>query len=46
MNEAAIEKQGLAPIQPELDAIAQVKSAKELTPLIARLQFTFCRYSY
>ena len=45
-NEASIEKQGLAPIQPELDAIAQVQSLKDLTPLIARLQFTFRQYSY
>ena len=34
------------PIQPELDAIAQIKSAKELTPLVARLQLIYDRYSY
>ncbi|MFZ0480655.1 MAG: M13 family metallopeptidase [Terriglobales bacterium] len=46
VNEAAIETQGLAPIQPELDAIAQVQSLKDLTPLVARLQFTYRQYSY
>src|ERR1035437_8823101 len=46
MDESAVEKRGLAAIQPELDAIAQVKSAKDLTPLVARLQFTYFRYSY
>jgi putative endopeptidase len=33
-------------IQPELDAIAQIKSAKDLTPLVARLQLIYYRYSY
>ncbi len=46
MNEAAVEKQGIAAIQPQLDAIVQVRSAKELTPLVARLQFTYRQYSY
>ncbi|MGC1451595.1 MAG: M13 family metallopeptidase, partial [Candidatus Sulfotelmatobacter sp.] len=46
MDEGAVEKRGLSAIQPELDAIAQVKSAKELTPLVARLQSTYSRYSY
>ncbi|MGA9526616.1 MAG: M13 family metallopeptidase [Terriglobales bacterium] len=46
VNEAAVEKQGLSPIQPELDAIAKVQSLKDLTPLIARLQFTFRQFSY
>jgi len=46
MDEAAVEKRGLWAIQPELDAIAQMKSAKDLTPLVARLQFTYFRYSY
>src|SRR3984885_1943206 len=31
MDESAVEKRGLAAIQPELDAIASIKSAKELT---------------
>jgi len=46
MNEAAVEERGLSPIQPKLDAIAQVKSLKDLTPLVAHLQFAFFRYSY
>src|ERR1700688_661934 len=46
MDESAAEKKGISPIQPELDAIAQVKSAKELTPLVARLQLIYSRYSY
>ncbi|MGD0598645.1 MAG: M13 family metallopeptidase [Terriglobales bacterium] len=46
MDEALVEKRGLAAIQQELDAIAQLKSAKELTPLLARLQLIYYRYSY
>jgi len=45
MDEAAAEKKGLSPIQPELDAIAQLKVKNNLTPLLARLQFTFAGYS-
>jgi len=37
MDEAAIEKRGLAPIRPELDRIAAMKSKKELAPVLARL---------
>jgi putative endopeptidase len=46
MDEGAVERRNLSAIQPELDAIAQVRSAKELTPLVARLQLTYSRYSY
>jgi endothelin-converting enzyme/putative endopeptidase len=46
MDEAAVEKRGLTALQPELDAIAQLKSARELTPLVARLQLIYYRYSY
>ena len=46
MNEAAVEKSGLRTIQSKLDAIAQVKSLKDLTPVVAQLQFTFRQYSY
>jgi len=46
MDEAAVEKRGIAPLQPELDAIAQIKSAKDLTPVVAHLQYTYFRYSY
>jgi endothelin-converting enzyme/putative endopeptidase len=40
MDEAAVEKRGAAAVKPQLDAIAQLKSAHELAPLIARLQMT------
>jgi putative endopeptidase len=46
MDETAVEKRGLGAIGPELDAIAQLKSTKELTPLVARLQLIYFRYSY
>ncbi|MGH9499545.1 MAG: M13 family metallopeptidase [Terriglobales bacterium] len=46
MDEAAVERQGFSPIQPELDAIAQVKSAKDLAPLVARMHVNYFRYSY
>ena len=46
MDESAVEKRGMSPIQAELDAIAQAKLAKDLTPLVARLQFIFRGYSY
>ena len=35
MDEAAIEKAGLTPLQPELDAIAGLKSAADLAPVLA-----------
>jgi putative endopeptidase len=38
MDEAAVEKRGLASVQPHLDAIAGLKSQRELAPLISRLQ--------
>jgi len=37
MDSAAIDKRGLAPIQPELDRIAALKSKAELPALLARL---------
>jgi putative endopeptidase len=37
-DEAGIEKSGLEPIKPELDAITQLKSVREMAPLVARLQ--------
>jgi endothelin-converting enzyme/putative endopeptidase len=46
MDDATVEELGFSPIQPELDAIAQIKSAKDLTPLVARLQLIYYRYSY
>jgi putative endopeptidase len=38
MDTAAIEKAGLAPIQPELDRIAAIQSRDQLIPEIAHLQ--------
>ena len=46
MDESAVEKRGISAIQPELDAIAHIKSAKDLTPVVAHLQLTYSRYSY
>lgn len=43
MDEAAVEKRGTGPILGELDAIASLKSAQELAPLIARLQLVHGR---
>lgn len=41
MDETAIERRGLSPLQPQLDAIAGLKSVRELAPQIARLQLTY-----
>ena len=38
MDEAAVNRRGIAPIQPELNAIAAVKSVHELAPIVAELQ--------
>jgi putative endopeptidase len=38
MDESAIEKRGLSAIQPELDSIAQIKSAKDVPTVLAHLQ--------
>jgi len=46
MDAGAVEKRGFSPIQPELDAIRQVKSVRELAPLVAKLQVTYFQYSY
>jgi len=46
MDEGAVEKRGVGGIQPELDAIAGIRSTKELTPVLARLQLTYAGYSY
>jgi predicted metalloendopeptidase len=37
MDEARIERDGAKPLQPELDAIAAIKSIREIGPLMARL---------
>jgi putative endopeptidase len=39
-DEGAVEKRGISAIQPDLDAIAKLKSTKEITPLVAHLQMT------
>jgi len=46
VDESAVEKRGVSAIQPDLDAIAHIKSAKDLTPVVARLQYTYSRYGY
>jgi putative endopeptidase len=38
MDEGAVEKRGLSAIQPELDSLVQIRSAKEITLVVARLQ--------
>jgi len=43
MDETAVEKLGASPIKPQLDAIAQLKSRKEISTLIAKLWFAFGR---
>jgi len=43
MDEATVEKRGLSAVQPELDAIAQLKSRGEMPPLLARLQLIYGR---
>jgi len=41
MDESGVEKRGLAALQPDLDAIASLRSVKDMTPLLARLQFAY-----
>jgi putative endopeptidase len=43
MDETVVEKRGLSAIQPQLDAIAQLKSVQDLAPLAARLTLPFGR---
>jgi putative endopeptidase len=38
MNEAAINSAGMSALQPELNAIREVRNRKEFAPLVARLQ--------
>jgi putative endopeptidase len=40
MDEAGIEKNGTEPIKAEFDAIAKLKSVREMAALVARLQMT------
>jgi putative endopeptidase len=46
MDEPAVEKRGMSPLEPELAAIAKIKSTKDLVPVLARLQFTYNGYGY
>jgi putative endopeptidase len=41
LDEAAIEKRGAEGLQPQLEAIAQLKSTREMAPLVAQLQLSF-----
>jgi putative endopeptidase len=41
MDEAAIEKRGISPLQSDLEAINKIKAANELAPLLARLQLAY-----
>jgi putative endopeptidase len=43
MDEATVEKQGIVPVQSDLDAIAKLQSAKEIAPIVARLQQNYGR---
>ena len=43
MDEANAEKQGITPVSGDLEAIANLKSAKEIAPVAARLQQAFGR---
>jgi len=43
LDESTVERRGLASVQPDLDDISHLNSAKEVTPLVARLQFTYGR---
>ena len=43
MDEASVEKQGITPVRNDLDAIGNLKSAKEIAPLAARLQLAYGR---
>ena len=44
MDETGIEKSGLEPIRAELEAIAELKSMREMAPLVARLQMATFGY--
>ena len=43
MDETAVEKRGQSAIQPQLDEIAQLKSKKQIAPLVAHLTLPFGR---
>jgi len=41
MDESTVEKRGWSALQPDLDAITSLRSVKQITPLLARLQFAY-----
>jgi len=43
MDEAEVEKQGLAPVRGYLDAVGKLKSTKEIAPVVAELQLVYGR---
>jgi endothelin-converting enzyme/putative endopeptidase len=43
MDEATVNKQGMAPMQGDLDAIASLKSSRDIASLVARLQQVYGR---
>jgi putative endopeptidase len=43
MDEALVEKRGIEPLKEQLDAIAKLKSAEELSALVAQLQLVYGR---
>ena len=40
-DEATVEKRGLAPLQRDLDAIARLRTIRQLAPLVAHLQLAY-----
>ena len=43
MDEALVEKRGIEPLREQLEAIARLKSAQELAPVVAQLQLIYGR---
>src|ERR1700757_3188539 len=43
MDETAVEKHGMAPVRGYLDAIGNLKSTREIAPLVAQLQLVYGR---
>ena len=43
MNESAVNQRGLAAIQPQLDAIAALKSVHDIAPMAAKVTLPFGR---
>src|SRR5208283_1386570 len=43
MDEALVEKRGIAPLKEQLDAVAMLKSTQELAPVVAQLQLLYGR---